>query len=569
MSVKLRSRIAIDGLDRTPHRAFWRAMGLTDADLAKPIVGVVSSHGETTPCSLTLGPQAAEAKSGVREAGGTPREFTTIAVSDGVSMNHQGMRFSLISRELIADSIEAVMRGHAYDALVGFGGCDKTLPGVMMGMVRCNTPSVFVYGGSALPGRWRGKDVTALDAYEGVGAVMAGTMTPGELEGLERACLPTIGSCAGQFTANTMAMVSEALGIAPSGSAMVPAVHAVRSAIARAAGHAVMRVLREGGPLPRDLVTRKSLENACAVVAATGGSTNAGLHLPAIAHEAGIRFTLDDVAAVFKRTPLLADLKPGGRFLAKDVHEIGGVAVVLRALLDAGCLHAECPTIDGHTIGEIARAAAAPDGDVVRPPTRALSPTGGLVVLKGNLCPDGALLKVAGLKHLVFEGPARIFDCEEEAIAVVHARSYEAGAVLVVRNEGPKGGPGMREMLGLTALIYGQGMGEKVALLTDGRFSGATRGMCIGYASPEAALGGPLAWIRDGDIIRIDAQAATIDVRLSDAELAARRDAWRQPSRARLAGLLEKYAMSVGPAQLGAVTHAGAVDWPFEEPPGS
>jgi len=569
VSVKLRSRIAIDGLDRTPHRAFWRAMGLSDEDLARPIVGIVSTHGETTPCSLTLGPQAAEAKSGVREAGGTPREFTTIAVSDGVSMNHRGMRFSLISRELIADSIEAVMRAHAYDALVGFGGCDKTLPGVMMGMVRCNTPSVFVYGGSALPGRWRGKDVTALDAYEGVGAVMTGEMTASELESLERACLPTIGSCAGQFTANTMAMVSEALGLAPSGSAMVPAVFAIRSAIARAAGHAVMRVLREGGPLPRDLVTRKSLENACAVVAATGGSTNAGLHLPAIAHEAGIRFTLDDVAEVFKRTPLLADLKPGGRFLAKDVHEIGGVAVVLRALLEAGCLHEDCPTIDGHTIGEIARAAASPDGEVVRPIARALSPTGGLVVLKGNLCPDGALLKVAGLKKLVVEGPARVFDCEEDAVAVVHARSYEAGSVLVVRNEGPKGGPGMREMLGLTALIYGQGMGEKVALLTDGRFSGATRGMCIGYASPEAALGGPLALIRDGDIIRIDAQAGTIDVRLSEAEFAARRAAWQRPPRERLAGLLEKYAMSVGPAHLGAVTHAGAVDWPFEEPSGS
>ena len=350
---------------------------------------------------------------------------------------------------------------------------------------------------------------------------------------------------------------------------MVPAVFAIRSAIARAAGHAVMRVLREGGPLPRDLVTRKSLENACAVVAATGGSTNAGLHLPAIAHEAGIRFTLDDVAEVFKRTPLLADLKPGGRFLAKDVHEIGGVAVVLRALLEAGCLHEDCPTIDGHTIGEIARAAASPDGEVVRPIARALSPTGGLVVLKGNLCPDGALLKVAGLKKLVVEGPARVFDCEEDAVAVVHARSYEAGSVLVVRNEGPKGGPGMREMLGLTALIYGQGMGEKVALLTDGRFSGATRGMCIGYASPEAALGGPLALIRDGDIIRIDAQAGTIDVRLSEAEFAARRAAWQRPPRERLAGLLEKYAMSVGPAHLGAVTHAGAVDWPFEEPSGS
>lgn len=564
---RLRSRVAIEGIDRTPHRAFLRAMGLGDDDIARPMVGVVSTHGETTPCSLTLGPQALESKSGVREGGGTPREFTTISVSDGVSMNHLGMRFSLVSRELIADSIEAVMRGHAYDALVGFAGCDKTLPGVMMAMVRCNVPSVFVYGGSALPGRWRGRDVTALDSYEGVGAVMTGRMTREELDELERACLPTIGSCAGQFTANTMAMVSEAIGIAPSGSAMLPAVDAQRPALARAAGRAVMRLLRDGGPLPRDLVTRRSLENACAVVAATGGSTNAGLHIPAIAHEAGIRFTLDDVAEVFRRTPLLADLKPGGRFVARDVHAIGGVAVVLRALLEAGALHEDCPTIDGRSIGEIARGAAAPDGEVVRKAGAPISPTGGVVVLRGNLCPDGALLKVAGLKSLIFEGPARVFEDEEQAVAVVRARGYEAGSVLVVRNEGPKGGPGMREMLGLTALIYGQGMGEKVALLTDGRFSGATRGMCIGYGGPEAAAGGPIALLRDGDVVRIDAGAGTIDMRVDDAELAARRAAWRHRPRERLAGLLEKYAAGVGPAHLGAVTHSGAVEWPFEDPP--
>jgi len=564
---RLRSRVAIEGIDRTPHRAFLRAMGLGDDDIARPMVGVVSTHGETTPCSLTLGPQALESKSGVREGGGTPREFTTISVSDGVSMNHLGMRFSLVSRELIADSIEAVMRGHAYDALVGFAGCDKTLPGVMMAMVRCNVPSVFVYGGSALPGRWRGRDVTALDSYEGVGAVMTGRMTREELDELERACLPTIGSCAGQFTANTMAMVSEAIGIAPSGSAMLPAVDAQRPALARAAGRAVMRLLRDGGPMPRDLVTRRSLENACAVVAATGGSTNAGLHIPAIAHEAGIRFTLDDVAEVFRRTPLLADLKPGGRFVARDVHAIGGVAVVLRALLEAGALHEDCPTIDGRSIGEIARGAAAPDGEVVRKAGAPISPTGGVVVLRGNLCPDGALLKVAGLKSLIFEGPARVFEDEEQAVAVVRARGYEAGSVLVVRNEGPKGGPGMREMLGLTALIYGQGMGEKVALLTDGRFSGATRGMCIGYGGPEAAAGGPIALLRDGDVVRIDAGAGTIDMRVDDAELAARRAAWRHRPRERLAGLLEKYAAGVGPAHLGAVTHSGAVEWPFEDPP--
>ena len=563
---QLRSRITTEGLDRTPHRAFLRGMGLSDEDIAKPFIGVMSTHGEVTPCSMTLGPQAEQAKVGVGDAGGTGRLFTTISVSDGLSMNHLGMRFSLISRELIADSIEAVVRAHAYDGLVGFAGCDKTLPAVMMGMVRCNVPSVFQYGGSALPGRWRGRDVTVLDAYEGVGAVMTGQMTEAELDELERACLPSIGSCAGQFTANTMAMVSEALGLALPGSAMMPGVDEQRSALARKAGETVMRLLRDGGPLPRDLVTRKSLENACAVVAATGGSTNAGLHLPAIAHEAGIRFTMDDVAAVFDRTPLLGDLKPGGKFLARDVHRIGGAAVVLRALLDAGRLHADCPTVSGQTIGEIARSAAAPDGQVIRGTTAALSPTGGVVVLKGNLCPDGALLKVAGLRQLTFEGPARVFEDEESCMAVIRARSYAPGSVIVIRNEGPKGGPGMREMLGVTALIYGQGMGEKGALLTDGRFSGATRGMCIGYACPEAATGGPIALLRDGDIVRIDGRARTISVALSDDELAARRAAWRPRDRGRLGGVLEKYAATVGPANLGAVTHSGDVPWPVEVP---
>ena len=563
---RYRSRITVEGLDRTPHRAFLRGMGLSDADIAKPFIGVVSTAGETTPCSMTLGVQAREAKVGVSAAGGTPREFTTITVSDGMSMNHRGMRFSLISRELIADSIEAVVRGHVYDGLVGFAGCDKTLPGVMMAMVRCNIPSVFQYGGSALPGRWRGNDVTVLDAYEGVGAVMAGQMSEADLAELERACLPTIGSCAGQFTANTMAMVSEALGLALPGSAMMPGVYEQRLALARRAGETVMKILEDGGPLPRDLVTRKSIENACAVVAATGGSTNAGLHLPAIAHEAGIRFTLDDVADVFARTPLLADLKPGGKFVAKDVYEIGGAGVVLRALHDGGYLHGDCRTITGQTIAEIAGAARAPDGKVVRGANAAIMASGGVVVLKGNLCPDGALLKVAGLKQLVFEGPARVFENEEQCMAVVRAQSYAPGSVIVIRNEGPKGGPGMREMLGVTALIYGQGMGEKVALLTDGRFSGATRGMCIGYATPEAAAGGPLALLRDGDIVRIDAEARTIAVKLPDAELAARRQAWQARPQERLAGLLEKYAQSVGPANLGAVTHSGNVQW-NEDPP--
>ena len=558
---RLRSRITTDGIDRTPHRAFLRATGLDDAAIARPFIGVVTTAGEVTPCSMTLAVQAEAAKSGVIEGGGTPREFTTISVSDGISQNHQGMKFSLVSREVIADSIELVIRAHAYDGIVGFGGCDKTLPGIMMAMVRCNVPSVFMYGGAALPGVWRGRDVTVLDAYEGIGAVMTGQMTEAELDELERACLPTIGSCAGQFTANTMAMVSEALGFAVPGSAMIPGVYEERLAVAQHSGKTVMRILEAGGPLPRDLVSRASLENACAIVAATGGSTNAGLHLPAIAHEAGVPFTLDDAATIFERTPLIADLQPGGRFNAKDVYRIGGVSTIFKALLKGGFLHGECPTVTGRSLADNVAEAPEPDGEVVRSVDAALSPTGGIVVLKGNLCPDGALLKVAGLNRLQHEGPALVFDNEEACAEAVRSSAYAAGDVIIIRNEGPRGGPGMREMLGVTALIYGQGMGEQVALLTDGRFSGATRGMCIGYASPEAAIGGPLALIENGDIVRIDAAAKTIDVNLSDAELAARRARWRTPDQGHLAGALQKYAATVGPANLGAVTHAGQVEW--------
>ncbi|TMJ74351.1 MAG: dihydroxy-acid dehydratase, partial [Alphaproteobacteria bacterium] len=479
-----RSRIAIDGLDRTPHRAFLRATGLDDDDLGKPMVGIVSTHGENTPCSMSLGPQADAARLGVAAGGAVPVPFTTISVSDGVSMNHKGMRLSLVSREIIADSIEAVMRGHAYDALVGFAGCDKTLPGIMMAMVRLNCPSVFVYGGAMLPGHWRGRDVTVLTAYEGVGSVLAGTMHEAELHELERACAPTLGSCPGQFTANTMAMVSEALGLALPGSAMLPAVYSERLALARRAGRRVTEILRDGGPLPRDLVTRKSLENAAAAVAATGGSTNAGLHLPAIAHEAGLRFTLDDVAEVFARTPLIADLQPGGHYLAVDLHRAGGTDAVLKALLDGGFLHGEALTLSGKTLAEHLAGHKGPDGEIVRPTAQPLQATGGLVVLRGNLAPDGALIKITGLKTLLFTGTARVFDGEEACFAAVSARDYREGDVLIIRNEGPRGGPGMREMLGVTALIYGQGMGERIALVTDGRFSGATRGMMVGYVGP-------------------------------------------------------------------------------------
>ena len=548
---KLRSRITVEGLDRAPHRAFLRSLGLSDADLAKPFIGIASTDGRVTPCNALLGQFARDAASAVRDAGGVPFDFASISVADSMSMNHGGMRYSLVSREIIADGVEAVVRGHAYDALVTFAGCDKTLPGMMMAMVRLNLPSVFVYGGAALPGQWRGRDVTVLDTYEAVGAVLAGDMKQTELDQLERVCLPTLGSCPGQFTANTMAMVAETLGLALPGSATLPAVSSDRSNLARQAGATVMQLLQKNGPLPRELVTKKSLENACAAVAATGGSTNAAMHIAAIAHEAGIRFTLDDFARVAKRTPLIADLKPGGRFLAKDLHAAGGVSTVLKALLPY--LHGDCLTLSGNTLADTLRAHRGADGEVVR--REPIMKTGGIVVLKGNLAPEGALIKVAGLKSLQFEGKARVFDSEEACADVVKRRAYKAGEVLVIRYEGPKGGPGMREMLGITALLYGQGMGEKVALLTDGRFSGATRGMMIGYVSPEAAVGGPIALVRTGDRIRIDAERATLALDVPKAEL--KRRAARAPKRD-ISGVLEKYAAQVGSAYRGAVTHGGA-----------
>ena len=548
---KLRSRITVEGLDRAPHRAFLRSLGLSDADLAKPFVGIASTDGRVTPCNALLGQFARDAAAAVRGAGGVPFDFASISVADSMSMNHGGMRYSLVSREIIADGVEAVARGHAYDALVTFAGCDKTLPGMMMAMVRLDLPSVFVYGGAALPGKWRGRDVTVLDTYEAVGAVLAGDMNERELAELERACLPTLGSCPGQFTANTMAMVAETLGLALPGSATLPAVAAERTALARLAGETVMRLLEKDGPLPRELVTKKSLENASAAVAATGGSTNAAMHIAAIAHEAGIRFTLDDFARVAKRTPLIADLKPGGRFLAKDLHAAGGVYTVLKALLPY--LHGECLTLSGKTLDEALREHRGADGEVVR--REPIMKTGGIVVLKGNLAPEGALIKVAGLKSLVFEGRARVFDSEEACADVVKRRAYKAGEVLVIRYEGPKGGPGMREMLGITALLYGQGMGERVALLTDGRFSGATRGMMVGYLSPEAAAGGPIALVKTGDRIRIDAERATLTLDVPKAQL--KRRAAKAPKRD-VSGVLEKYAAQVGSAYRGAVTHGAA-----------
>lgn len=551
---RLPSRIITDGLDRAPHRAFLRAMGHDDAAIARPFAGVVSAGGAVTPCSMSLPPQVEAAREGLHQGGVTPFEFSTITVADSMSMNHPGMRFSLVSRELIADSVEAVVRAHAYDGLIGFAACDKTLPGLIMAMTRLNLPAVFMFGGAALPGRWRGQDVGIVDVYEGVGKVYANQMSTEELDGLERSAVPTVGACAGQFTANTMAMVSEVLGLALPHSAMTPAVWADRRSLARRAGLTLASLIGTGAPLPRELITLHALENAVVAVAATGGSTNAALHIPAIAHEAGIRFTLLDMAEILQRTPLLADLKPGGQFWARDLHEVGGVPTILRVLCAADLLHADCPTVSGLTLREIAAKAKEPDGAVVRPVERALSSTGGLRVLSGSLAPEGAILKVAGLKRQVHEGPVRIYESEEDAVRAVRERRYSAGDVIVIRNEGPRGGPGMREMLGITALLYGQGMGEKVALLTDGRFSGATRGMCVGHIGPEAVDGGPIALLQDGDVIRIDASEGKLDVLVDPEAFAARRAAWREPLPRSLPPTLAKYARQVGAASLGAVT---------------
>lgn len=554
----LPSRHTTMGPERAPHRSFLYAMGLSAREIAQPFVGVVTTWNEAAPCNSTLSRQAQAVKRGVASAGGTPREFTTITVTDGIAMGHAGMKASLVSREVIADSVELTMRGHCYDALVGVAGCDKTLPGLMMAMLRLNVPSVFLYGGSMLPGRFRGRDVTVLDVFEAVGAHAAGLLSDADLTELEMAACPSAGSCGGQYTANSMAFVSEAIGLALPGSASTPAPYESRDRFADAAGIAVMALL-DRGVRPRDIVTRQALENAAAVVAATGGSTNAALHLPAMANEAGIAFDLFDVAAVFRRTPLIADLKPGGRYLAKDVHDIGGVPVVLKALLDGGFLHGECLTVTGHSLAENLAEVQFPDGqDVVFPTTRALSPSGGLVGLQGNIAPEGAIVKVAGLHQLQFTGPARVFDREEDAFTAVINRRYEPGEVLVIRYEGPRGGPGMREMLSTTSAIYGQGMGEKVALITDGRFSGATRGLCVGHVGPEAAVGGPIGLINDGDIIEIDAVRGTLSVSLQPEELAERRKQWQPRQHAFQSGALWRYAETVGPAVKGAVTHPGA-----------
>jgi dihydroxy-acid dehydratase len=554
---RLPSRHVTVGAGRAPHRSYYHAMGLTEAQIAQPFVGVATCWNEAAPCNIALSRQAQSVKVGVAEAGGTPREFTTITVTDGIAMGHQGMKSSLVSREVIADSVELTMRGHCYDALVGLAGCDKSLPGMMMAMLRLNVPSVFMYGGSILPGRFHGRDVTVVDVFEAVGQHAAGNMSDEDLHELECVACPSAGACGGQFTANTMAMVSEAIGLALPGSAGSPAPYEERDRWAVESGRAVMALL-ESGLRPRDIVTLKSLENAAVCVGATGGSTNAALHLPAMAHEAGIRFTMQDVAEIMRRTPYIADLKPGGRYVALDVHNIGGIPVILKALMDGGLLHGDCKTVTGRTMAENLAEVVFPSGqDVVFPVSTPLSHTGGVVGLQGNLAPDGAIVKIAGMKTLRFEGTALCFDSEEEAFEAVQSRAYKSGDVIVIRYEGPRGGPGMREMLSTTAAIYGQGMGEDVALITDGRFSGGTRGFCVGHVGPEAAVGGPIALLRNGDRIILDAATGTIEVDLAADELAARRAGWVPRQTDYQSGAIWKFAQGVGPACLGAVTHPG------------
>ena len=554
---RMPSRHVTIGPGRAPHRSYYYAMGLTEEEINQPFVGVATCWNEAAPCNIALSRQAQSVKRGVSEAGATPREFTTITVTDGIAMGHQGMKSSLVSREVIADSVELTMRGHCYDALVGLAGCDKSLPGMMMAMLRLNVPSVFMYGGSILPGKFRGRDVTVVDLFEAVGKHSSGTMDDAELHELELVACPSAGACGGQFTANTMAMVSEAIGLAVPGSAGAPAPYEDRDRWAVESGRAVVALLKSG-LRPRDIVTMKALENAAVVVAATGGSTNAGLHLPAMAHEAGLRFTMEDVLAIMRRTPYIADLKPGGKYVALDVHRVGGIPVVLKALLDGGLLHGDCITVTGKTLAENMKDVVFPtDQDVIYPVSRPISATGGVVGLKGNLAPDGAIVKVAGMKTLQFEGTALCFDSEEEAFQAVQDRAYKAGDVIVIRYEGPRGGPGMREMLSTTSAIYGQGMGEQVALITDGRFSGATRGFCVGHVGPEAALGGPIGLLQNGDRIRMDAEAGTMEMLVPEAEIARRRTAWTPRTTDYNSGAIWKYAQTVGPAHLGAVTQPG------------
>jgi dihydroxy-acid dehydratase len=538
-----------------------RAMGLTDQDLRQPLVGVAHTWNEATPCNMSMSFLAQEAKRGIREMGGTPREFVSIAVSDGIAMGHEGMKASLVSREVIADSIELMMRAHCYDALFGMAGCDKSLPGTLMAIARLNLPSIFLYGGTIKPGKFRGRDVTIQTVYEAVGQYEAGLISEEDLYELECAACPGIGSCGGFFTANTMASVGEALGMSLPGSASPPAVDEERKAFAYQSGKALMQLMRRG-ILPRDIMTKEAFENALTVALAMGGSTNIALHLPAIAHELGIKLTFDDFTRITCRTPHIADMTPGGKYVMEDLHRIGGVPVVMKTLLDAGLLHGDCITVTGKTVAEnlkrVKNAEQLTKQDVVYPVSRPLRESGGIVIVKGNLAPEGGVVKVAGVKNLKHVGPARVFDDEQSCAEAVARREIKPGDVVVIRYVGPKGAPGMPEMLAVTAAIRGQGLGYEVALLTDGRFSGATTGLMVGHIGPEAFVGGPLAILRDGDIIEIDATnpaKGKLNVKLSKEEIAQRLKKWKPPKPNYATGALAKYARLVGRACDGAVTH--------------
>ncbi len=549
-----RSAAVFDGPDRAPARAYMKGIGYDDDALSRPTIGIANTWTEAMPCNFHLRGLAEHVKAGVRAAGGTPMEFNTVAISDGITMGTKGMKASLVSREVIADSIELMVRGYQFDAVVALSACDKTIPGAVMALARLDVPAVMLYGGSIAPGRWRGKDVTIVDLFEAVGAHAAGELSDDELRSLEDVASPGAGACGGQFTANTMACAFEALGISPGGSAMVPAEDADKATVAERIGELVMRVLADD-LRPSRVITRDSLENAIACVCASGGSTNGVLHLLAVAREAGIELEIDDFERISRATPLLADLKPGGRFVATDLYRAGGVPLILNRLAELGLLHEEAVTVSGRTIGEEAAAAVEADGqEVVLPASAPLKPEGGLAILRGNLAPEGAVVKLAGTERMGQTGPARVFESEEECFRAVKDQAIDPGDMIVIRNEGPAGGPGMREMLQVTAAIVGEGLGEEVALLTDGRFSGGTRGLMVGHVAPEAAKGGPIAALRDGDRVTIDVERRVLEVALSDAEIAARVADYEPPEPAYTSGVLAKYARSVGSASLGAVT---------------
>src|SRR3989338_8736914 len=553
--LKLQSKTVTSGPERAPHRAMLKAMGLKDKEIGQPFIGVASTWNEATPCNITLHDQAENIKKSIIKNGGTPREFTAISVSDGIAMGHEGMKASLVSREIIADSVELMMHAHCYDALVGIAGCDKSLPGMMMAMLRLNLPSIFLYGGTIMPGKYEGKDITLVEVYEAVGKHNVGSISDKELYDIESTACPGAGSCGGQFTANTMACVAEAICIALPGSSSYPAIDPKREKVHEAYGKIIMDLLKENIK-PRDIMTKKAFENAAKIVAATGGSTNAVLHLPAMAHEAGMKFTIEEIENIFHATPYFVDLKPGGKYVAYDVHRIGGVPVILKALLDAELLHGDCLTVSGKTMKENLKDIKFPQNqDVMLSPNKPLSLTGGLKILKGNLAPDGAVIKVAGLTKLIHKGPGKIFNSEQDCFHAIINKKIKAGDVAVIRYEGPKGGPGMREMLSVTAALYGQGLGTECALITDGRFSGGTRGLMIGHVSPEAYVGGPIALIQEGDIIEINAEAGTLNIDLSDAELKKRKSLWQPRKPNYTSGVLAKYAKLVGSARDGAITN--------------